>query len=74
MLAMRRESDQIFGSTNSNTINTNPINSSNETVDGCCNSFQQGKHGRCIIFFFSRNFCNKLFCSAPASHKNCPRT
>lgn len=38
MLAMRRESDQMFGSTN-NVINDNTINATNDGVDdGCCNN------------------------------------
>lgn len=46
MLAMRRESDQIFGSTNSNTINNNAINATSDTVaDNCCStgSYHDGK-------------------------------
>lgn len=40
MLAMRRENDQIFSNANSSTaIATN----ANESTDGCCNGFQQGK-------------------------------
>lgn len=38
MLAMRRESDQMFGSTN-NVINDDTINVTNDGVDdGCCNN------------------------------------
>lgn len=46
MLAMRRENDQIFGSTNSNAINNNTISATNDTVtDNCCSSsgYQDGK-------------------------------
>lgn len=49
MLAMRRENDQIFGSTNSNAINNNAISMPNDTVtDNCCSnnndhSYQEGK-------------------------------
>lgn len=50
MLAMRRENDQIFGSTNSNAINNNTISAPNDAVtDNCCssNSYQDGE----LVFF-----------------------
>lgn len=46
MLAMRRENDQMFGSTTSNAINNNTISATNDTVtDNCCSSssYQEGK-------------------------------
>lgn len=44
MLAMRRESDQMFGST-SNAISNNTINASNDGVaDGCCNNNNNNYH------------------------------
>lgn len=46
MLAMRRENDQMFGSTASNAINNNTISATNDTVaDNCCSSssYQEGK-------------------------------
>lgn len=54
MLAMRRESDQMFGSA-TNVINDNTINGTNDGVDdGCCNNtnYHDGEYlWRC--FFFS---------------------
>lgn len=58
MLAMRRENDQIFGSTNSNAINNNTISAPNDAVtDNCCssNSYQDGE-----LVFFSSIFSHLL--------------
>lgn len=60
MLAMRRENDQIFGSTNSNAINNNAISATNDTVaDNCCssNGYQDGKstwNSWIFVFFHPR--------------------
>lgn len=54
MLAMRRENDQIFGSTNSNAINNDTISAANDTVtDNCCSSssYQDGESMSISLLF-----------------------
>lgn len=62
MLAMRRENDQIFGSTNTNAINNNAIGDTNDTVtDSCCgsNTYQEGEFIPLMLFGNFMIYCKQ---------------